>query len=114
MKHPHPVIAVVGPCAAGKSTLISGLSSHGYKARHVAQEHSFVPDMWEKMVDPDLLIYLDVSYQVSNQRTGTKLKFSIFQKQRERLEHAREHADLIINTDHLQPEQVLTEVLDVL
>jgi deoxyadenosine/deoxycytidine kinase len=114
MKHSHPVIAVVGPCAAGKSTLISGLSFHGYKARHVAQEHSFVPDMWEKIVDPDILIYLDVSYQVSNQRTGTKLKFSIFQKQRERLRHAKKHADVIINTDYLQPEQVLKKVLDLL
>lgn len=114
MKHSRPVIAVVGPCAAGKSTLISGLSSHGYKARHVAQEHSFVPDMWEKIVDPDILIYLDVSYQVSNQRTGTKLKFSIFQKQRKRLQHAKKHADVIINTDYLQPDQVLKEVLDLL
>ncbi|MFO7944946.1 MAG: hypothetical protein R6U51_11675 [Anaerolineales bacterium] len=66
------------------------------------------------MVDPDILIYLDVSYQVSNQRTGTKLKISIFKKQRERLQHAKKHADVIINTDHLQPEQVLKEVLDLL
>lgn len=110
----QPVIAVVGPCAAGKTTLVSGLSDRGYQARHVAQEHSFVPDMWKKMVDPDLLVYLDVSYQVSNQRSGFSLKRSIFQKEKARLRHAKEHADLVINTDPLTPEQILDLVLQAI
>ncbi|MFO8037233.1 MAG: hypothetical protein R6U57_11460 [Anaerolineales bacterium] len=114
MSNRQPVIAVVGPCAAGKTTLISGLSAHGYPARHVAQEHSFVPDMWKRMVDPDFLIYLDVSYHVSNQRSGYQVKKSIFQKEADRLQHAREHADLVINTDELSPNEVLDLVLKVL
>ncbi len=107
-------IAVVGPCASGKSTLVSGLIEHGYKAKHVAQEHSFVPDMWKRMADPDVLIYLQVSYDVSNQRSGSTLKESIFRKQEKRLEHAREHADLVINTETLVPEQILQQVLEYL
>jgi len=55
------LLAVVGPCAAGKSTLIEGLRQHGYQARHVAQEHSYVPEMWKLLTSPDYLIYLDVS-----------------------------------------------------
>jgi guanylate kinase len=107
----QPVIAVVGPCAAGKTTLVSGLSIRGYHARHVAQEHSFVPDMWKIMVDPDILVYLDVSYHISTQRSGYQIKKSIFQKEKDRLQHAKEHADLFINTDLLKPEEVLDLVL---
>lgn len=114
MNDRHIVIAVVGPCAAGKSTLITGLKAHGLTAKHVAQEHSFVPDMWRIMTDPDYLVYLDVSYQESNRRVGSTLKASIFQKQLERLKHARKNADIIINTDSLDPDQVLRRVLNKL
>jgi len=107
-------IAVVGPCASGKSTLVSGLIERGYTAKHVAQEHSFVPDMWKRITDPDLLIYLDVSYEVSNQRSGSTLKETIFEKQKKRLHHAREHADLVINTEKLDPDQILLQVLEYL
>jgi thymidylate kinase len=107
-------LAVVGPCAAGKSTLIEGLQQHGYEARHVAQEHSYVPAMWKLLASPDVLIYLDVSYQVSKQRTDSSWQEKIFNKQLERLSHAREHADLIINTDQLSPQEVLDQVLDYL
>lgn len=107
-------IAVVGPCASGKSTLVTSLKENGYEAKHVAQEHSFVPDMWKRMADPDILIYLDVSYQVSNQRSGSTLKESIFRKQENRLMHARDHADLVINTENLSPEKILQQVLEYL
>ncbi|MBP9503378.1 MAG: hypothetical protein KBF17_14555, partial [Candidatus Promineofilum sp.] len=46
-------VAVVGPCASGKSTLVAALRAAGYDARHPAQEHSFVKDMWRRRVDPD-------------------------------------------------------------
>ncbi|MEZ4519960.1 MAG: hypothetical protein R3C44_25080, partial [Chloroflexota bacterium] len=64
MDEPHPPlrVAVVGPCASGKSTLIEALRAAGYDARHPAQEHSFVPDMWQRLVSPDVLVYLDLSY----------------------------------------------------
>lgn len=107
-------LAVVGPCAAGKSTLIEGLKRHGYQARHVAQEHSYVPEMWKLLASPDVLIFLDVSYQVSKQRTDSSRQEKIFNKQLERLSHAREHADLTIQTDQLSPEEVLDQVLGYL
>lgn len=109
-----PIIGIVGPCASGKSTLVFALKSKNYHARHIAQEHSYVKDMWKQMSDPDFLIYLDVSFEISITRTGTTWKRSIFEKQVARLEHARNHADLYIQTDDLNPQQVLNLVLDFL
>jgi len=39
-------IMIVGPCAAGKTTLEANLTKLGYDARAVAQEHSEVQTMW--------------------------------------------------------------------
>ena len=61
-------VAVVGPCASGKSTLTAALRAAGYEARMPAQEHSYVPDMWRRLVDPDVLIYLDISYEALRER----------------------------------------------
>ncbi|MEA2008932.1 MAG: hypothetical protein U9O54_07405 [Chloroflexota bacterium] len=109
------VIGVTGPCAAGKSTLAIGLEKKGYTVKHIAQEHSFVPDMWYKIAKPDILIFLDVSYAVAKQRQGAgKWQRSLYQKQVTRLRHARKHADLLLNTDNLSPEEVLQNVLGYL
>jgi deoxyadenosine/deoxycytidine kinase len=108
------IIGVVGPCASGKSTLVDALRLKNYHVRHIAQEHSYVRDMWKQLSDPDFLIYLDVSFEISIRRTGTSWKREIFEKQVARLEHARDHADLYIQTDELNPQQVLNIVLDSL
>jgi hypothetical protein len=105
------LIGIVGPCAAGKSTLISGLKELGYAARHIAQEHSFVPAMWQRVADPLVLIYLDVSYVVSMQRRPQNMTEVEFAEQTNRLRHAREHADLYLHTDDLTPAEVLEQVL---
>lgn len=107
-------IGIVGPCAAGKSTLISGLENHGITARHIAQEHSYVKDMWQRISNPDTLIYLDVSFEESDHRRPMNWSEKEFQNQTTRLEHARKHANLYINTDFLSPEDVLIKVLDFL
>ena len=39
-------MVIVGPDAAGKSTLVARLTALGYNARCCAQDHSYVPDMW--------------------------------------------------------------------
>ena len=104
-------IGVVGPCAAGKSTLITALRQRGYSARHIAQEHSYVQDMWRRLTNPDLLIYLDVSYTLTIQRRRIDWTQAEYQIQLERLHHARQHADFYLNTDDLTPEQVLESVL---
>jgi deoxyadenosine/deoxycytidine kinase len=108
------IIGVVGPCAAGKTTLVAALRSKGYQVRHIAQEHSYVRDMWKQFSNPDFLIYLDVSFEESMARSGSTWTRSIFDKQVERLKHAFKHADLIIETDNLRPEQVLEIALEYL
>ena len=62
------LIGVVGPCGSGKSTLIAGLEREGFRCRHIAQEHSYVQYMWQRITNPDLLIYLNSSFEVSTQR----------------------------------------------
>ena len=114
MKEEEPVIGVVGPCAAGKSTLVSDLRSRGYQARHIAQEHSYVQDMWKQISNPDILVYLDVSFEISIMRTGSNWARVIYEKQVQRLLHAKQHADLYINTNDLSPEQVIEFVLKIL
>jgi len=114
MNDDEPVIGVVGPCAAGKSTLGSDLRSRGYRVRHIAQEHSYVKDMWKQITNPDILIYLDVSFEISMKRTDSNWSRVIYNKQIERLEDARKSTDLYINTDEFKPAQVLEMVLEKL
>ena len=109
-----PLIGVVGPCGAGKSTLIAGLEQHGYACRHIAQEHSYVPAMWQIISRPDILVYLNASYLVSTKRRKLQWLEHEYQEQLRRLTHAREHAHLIVNTDDLSPEQVLERTLTFL
>lgn len=109
-----PEIGVVGPCSAGKSTLIAKLGDRGYSAHHIAQEHSIVPDMWKRLDQPDVLIYLDVSYEVSMRRRPLDMSENEFAEQVNRLRHARKHADLCIHTDDLSPQEILKEVEDYL
>ena len=108
------VIGVVGPCAAGKTTLIIGLNLAGYSGKHIAQEHSYVQDMWLRMTDPDVLIYLNVSYEKTLIRRKLNWTENEYLKQVVRLRHARSHADLCIDTGSLSPDQVLTEVISFL
>jgi thymidylate kinase len=103
-------IGIVGPCSAGKSTLIEKLQGEGYQCRHIAQEHSYVPNMWQKMVDPLVLIYLDVSYDVSMDRKRLNMSPEEFDEQINRLDHARQHADIYLFTDPLTPGEVLATV----
>lgn len=110
----RPLIGVVGPCGSGKSTLIAGLEAHGYACRHIAQEHSYVPSMWQVISKPDLLIYLHASYLVSTVRRQLDWQPKDHTEQLRRLSHAREHAHIIIDTDNLTPGQVLQTALDSL
>jgi RNase adaptor protein for sRNA GlmZ degradation len=108
------LIGVVGPCGSGKSTLIDGLERYGYTCRHIAQEHSYVPAMWQKITNPDFLIFLHASFPVSTTRRKLNWQAKEYEEQSRRLSHAREHAHIIINTDDLTPGQILQIVLDFL
>ena len=106
----RPLIGVVGFCAAGKSTLIAGLTRLGYRTRHIAQEHSYVKDMWKRLTNPDVLVFLDASYATTCQRRKLDWTEADWQEQQHRLRHARENADLYLDTDNLSAEQVLDRV----
>ncbi len=105
------LIGIVGVCASGKSTLIEGLSARGYKARHIAQEHSYVKDMWKRITNPDILIFLDVSFEKACNRRKMNWNNEDFLEQQRRVSHARENADFNLDTTLLTAEGVLDQVL---
>jgi guanylate kinase len=107
-------IGIIGPCAAGKTTLIEGLKKYGIPAKHIAQEHSYVADMWRQLVKPDVLIYLDVSYMISLERRKMDWSEAEYEEQLNRLINARQNADLYLKTDEMTPNQVLEQVVDFL
>jgi hypothetical protein len=107
----RPLIAVVGPCASGKSSLVRRLEALGYNVRHVAQDHSYVPDMWRRLTDPDLLIYLDVELSTIARRRRISWGERYLAKERHRLRHARQHCDFYLATDDLTEEEVLEQVV---
>jgi deoxyadenosine/deoxycytidine kinase len=109
-----PVVGIVGPCAAGKTTLVARLNAIGYETHHIAQEHSYVPYMWERITHPDILIYLQVSYPLTLSRRNMDWTEAEYNEQLLRLRHAREHADLIIDTDRLTINQVVGIATDYL
>jgi len=107
---------VVGPCASGKSVLAGRLRALGYDAHSAAQDHSYIPDMWQRLNPPDLLIYLDVSLEEAHRRgrTGVGWDQDYLDAQRDRLGHALAHADLYLPTDGLTEDEVLARTLDFL
>jgi hypothetical protein len=106
-------IKVVGPCAAGKSVLAASLREMGYDARTAAQDHSYVPDMWQRLNPPDILVYLDVTVEAAWQRgrTGSGWDQKYLDEQHHRLRHARAHCHLYVPTSGLTEEEVLARVL---
>jgi len=108
------LIGVVGPCGAGKSSLVAGLKQQGFLARHIAQEHSYVPDMWKKLTKPDFLIYLDVAYDKTKIRRKLDWTYEEYAEQIYRLRHARQNADLIVDTNLMDANGVLNLVISFL
>lgn len=108
-------IAVVGPCSSGKSTLTQSLKATGYEARHPAQEHSYVPNMWQRLTQPDLLIFLDVDYKNARLRRphidGGPERLV---EQHHRLRHAREQCHYYLDTSGLSVGEVQTAVFNFL
>jgi len=107
------LIGVVGPCGSGKTTLTEALDARGFSTRHIAQEHSYVKDMWKRLTNPDVLIFLQASFEITKQRRSTMIYWSQaeYDEQQRRLEHALYHADLVVETDSLSVNDVLERVL---
>ena len=68
-------------------------------------------DMWKRITNPDLLIFLQVSYGVSQRRRPMNWTEKDYHEQQRRLSHARERADLYLDTDDLGIEEVLDQAL---
>jgi len=104
---PGDEIVVVGPCAAGKTTLVQNLHPRGFPIRACAQEHSTAPQLWRRRSRPRVLIYLDAELETisarQNRRDWTQDRLD---QQRQRLKNARLHCDLYLRTDDLSREQV--------
>jgi hypothetical protein len=107
-----PRIVVVGPCAAGKTTLVGNLRPRGYNVRSCLQEHSFAPRLWEEFSRAEVLIFLDAELPtISRRQNRSDWTQSRLDAQRHRLAHAREHCDLYLKTDDLTREQVADAVV---
>jgi adenylate kinase family enzyme len=107
-----PVIHIVGVCGSGKSTLARLLNARGYRARQISQEHSGVPDLWRWKREPDALIFLDASgEEVRRRYPKLNMTDAYLLQERQRLAHARAHADCYILTDGMTPEEVAAEAL---
>ena len=107
-------ISVVGPCASGKSTLVRALRMHGYDAHVTSQEHSGVPNLWQRQ-HPDILIALKVDLEsVRLRRRDPRWRRDIWRAQQARLADAYAHADLIADTSARSAGAVVDEVLHFL
>lgn len=112
---PLPIIKVVGISGSGKSTLVRALRAKGYDARPVSQEHSNVPTLWQQFDPPTYLIYLNASLESQEaRRQDVTWSAAAHQEEIRRLTHARDHADLRIDTGELTPEGVYNVALSYL
>ncbi len=106
------LIGIVGVCASGKTTLKSGLSALGYNCRHIAQEHSYVPDMWKRLTNPDILIYLEVSFESTITRKSLNWTRDEYAQQLYRLRNAIDNAQIHISTDELTASQLIEKAVN--
>jgi hypothetical protein len=73
-----------------------------------------VPYMWQRLTNPDVLVFLDATYLKTIERRKLNWTEDEYAEQHRRLSHAREHADCYILTDNLSAEEVQKQVLDFL
>ena len=104
-------IAVVGVCASGKTTLVKGLKDAGYDAYNVAQEHSGIHNFWNKH-HPDILVMIDATIPAIKKRRLVYWDQERLDVQHKRLADAKAHANLFIQTDAYNADEVREQVID--
>ncbi len=107
-------ILIVGPCGSGKTTLTETLGAIGIHVIQVAQEHSFVQDLWSRGVPPDVLIFLDASFETCTRRKRFRWLERDYLEQQRRLAHARAHCNFYLATDHISTIEVRNRVVEFL
>src|SRR5215212_1287715 len=103
-------VVVVGPCAAGKSTLVTALRALGYDAHVSGQEHSEIATLWQRS-EPDVLIALDVDISAVRARRGDGWPEWLHDLQVLRVAAASRAAHLAIDTTMLGPQTIVDRVL---
>ena len=104
-------LAVVGVCASGKTTLVKGLKDAGYDAYNVAQEHSGIHNFWNKH-HPDILVMIDATLPAIKKRRLVYWDQERLDVQHKRLADAKAHANLFIQTDAYNADEVREQVID--
>ena len=106
-----PRIVVVGPCASGKSTLVSGLREHGYEARVSGQEHSDIPALWKRS-QPDVVIALLADLgTIRTRRDNAHWPAWLLGRQHQRLRQAVAGAGIVIDTTGQDAAAVLRQAM---
>ena len=104
-------VTLVGPCAAGKSSLAAALRARGFDAHICAQEHSEVPHLWA-LSKPEVLVYLSVQLDaIRARRADPSWPASIYAQQQRRLGHALAHCDVYVDTTRRDQAGVLAATL---
>jgi chloramphenicol 3-O-phosphotransferase len=103
-------VVVVGPCAAGKSTLVTALRALGYDAHVSGQEHSEIATLWQHS-EPDVLIALHVDISAVRARRDDGWPEWLHDLQVQRLAAASRAANLAIDTSVLSPQSVVDRVV---
>lgn len=106
-------VTVVGPCASGKTTLVTALRAHGYDASVSAQEHSAVPRLWQRS-DPDVLIALVADLDAVRERRDQSWPGWLHDVQEGRLAEAQDAADLVIDTSEIGADEVAQRAIQFL
>ena len=67
--------------------------------------------MWRVIAKPDILIYLECNFENSTKRRNLNWAPADHAEQLRRLAHAREHADIVIDTNTADQSGVLSQAL---
>lgn len=106
-------VAVVGPCASGKSTLTTALRERGYDAYAPAQEHSVISELW-RHASPDIVIALSIDLATIRQRRGSHWPAWLHELQMRRLTSAYAAAAATFDTSVLSPSELIARTTALL
>jgi epoxyqueuosine reductase QueG len=104
-------IVVIGPCASGKTTLVARLKDLGYDAHACGQEHSEITELWRHL-NPAVVIGLQIDLDTLRQRRSATWSDRLYARQLTRLESGYDRADMLIDCDTFNADEVIRQVVD--